>query len=161
MQGHIAKPVSAAELYSKLLELFRAKSIKIMRVDEDNIPEVNTQENEILDVVMGLDKCDNDVTIYQGMIKEFHEMYGDVIEKLYDLCEHDECKKARYLMMDIKDIAVNIGAYKLAEYCTTMENLLESDDIAGAESYKKHIEEFKTLLEKVFIAIDKYLESSH
>ena len=160
MQGHISKPVSAAELYSKIIELFSSKKVKIMNKEEDT--QVSKEnDNEDLDTEMGLERCDNDIKTYKRILEDFHSMYVNSGAALEDLCEHNECKKARYLLMDIKDAAMNIGAYNLSEYCNKMEHLFEKNDVITAENYKKYLQEYETLLVKVFQVIDKYLNEKH
>jgi len=145
MQGHVSKPIDVDEFYSKIIELFSLKNKKNL-LKEPN-------KNDVLVISKGLGRCHNDENLYKNILKDFQKMYVNSASKLYELCKKNEFKKARHLAMDIKDVALNIGAYKLAESTASMEYEFEKG-IKG--QWGKEIQKFHTLLKELFIKIERY-----
>ena len=60
--------------------------------------------------------------------------------------------------MDIKDVSLSIGAYKLCESAATMEYSLEK---GPRSNWVKLIEFYEVELRRLFKDIDKYLKKNH
>jgi hypothetical protein len=82
-------------------------------------------------------------------------MYKNSATTLEKLCIATNFKEARNISMDIKDVALNIGAYNLCESAAAMEYEFEK---GSRSSWLKLIKSYNANLESLFKDIDKYLE---
>jgi signal transduction histidine kinase/DNA-binding response OmpR family regulator len=154
MNDYISKPIIVDAFYKKIFDIL-SKSTK-RKVTLKN-KETQTDKNELkeLSASIGLDRCDNDFKFYTLILKDFKTMYKDSPKKLIYLCQHNKFKEARHMAMDIKDIALNIGAYNLCESAATMEYEFEKPN---CKHWKELINSYAKNLENLFKDIDKYLE---
>ncbi len=155
MQGHISKPINAEEFYSKILELFDNKSFSIATSSQEEISSFD--DNEDFSVTTGLMRCHNDASMYKTILKDFIKMYSHASFDIYKLCEGGNFKKARHFVMDLKDSALNIGAYKLAETVASMEYEFEK---GTRSNWREHIQEFDIVMKQLFKDIHKYLQKN-
>ena len=155
MQGHIAKPIIVDIFYKKILDVLSVKRTHI----EPNIQIVdigdNKEEYEELSVSIGLSRCNNDKDFYKSILKDFKVMYLNSAVALEELCREGHFKEARRKSMDIKDVALNIGAYKLCENAAAMEYEFEK---GSRSDWHELISFYAKSLEKLFSEIDHYLK---
>ena len=158
MQGHIAKPIVVDSFYKLILEHLQtsdnaAKDInkKIsaheQKIKDDRYPE--------LSIVDGIKRCENDIEFYKSILKDFIKMYKSSSKTMEDLCVKDEFKKARKLAMDVKDVALNIGAYNVYESAASMQYEFEK---GSRGNWWENISLYENALKKLFKDIDKYLK---
>jgi len=157
MQGHISKPISGDQFYNKVSEAFDAKYVQMKhKVSKEEFEkEDKSYKDEDLVVSVGLSHCHNDEAMYKELLEEFKVMYRDSASKLYELCQKGEFKKARHVAMDVKDIALNIGAYQVVECSAAMEYEFEK---GSRGNWKEHIQNYHTKLKELFVAVDNYLQ---
>lgn len=159
MQGHISKPIIIDIFYKKIYEALQvekkesAKEIKVP-IQLDTVG----SEYEELSVEVGLERYNNDREFYCSILEDFKKMYRNSPIDLEELCRVGNYKGARHKAMDIKDVALSIGAYKLCESAATMEYSLEK---GPRSNWVKLIAFYKLELEKLFKDIDAYLKKSH
>ena len=82
-------------------------------------------------------------------------MYYNSALNIRELCQNDNFKEARQIAMDIKDSALNIGAYNLCEHAATMEYEFEK---GSRSNWSMLIDLYAISLDKLLKAIDKYLD---
>jgi len=156
MQGHIAKPIIVDIFYKKILDVLSVKrsqvkpNIHILTATHDN-----KEEYEELSVSIGLSRCNDDIDFYKSILKDFKVMYLNSAVALEDLCREGHFKEARRKSMDIKDVALNIGAYKLCESAAAMEYEFEK---GSRSNWHELIFFYAKSLEKLFSEIDHYLK---
>ena len=157
MQGHIAKPIIVDIFYKKILDILSTSAIKI----QDNKQVINTstekEEYEELSVPIGLSRCNNDIEFYKSILKDFKVMYLNSAVSLEELCREGHFKEARRKSMDIKDVALNIGAYKLCESAAAMEYEFEK---GSRSNWHELVSFYAKSLEKLFTDIDHYLKEN-
>lgn len=157
MQGHIAKPIIVDIFYKKILDILSARGVKIQENKEliHNTPE--KEEYEELSVTIGLNRCNNDIDFYKSILKDFKVMYLNSAVALEELCRDGHFKEARRKSMDIKDVALNIGAYKLCESAAAMEYEFEK---GSRSNWHELVSFYAKSLEKLFTDIDHYLKEN-
>ena len=155
MQGYISKPIIVDIFYKKIYDILSNNdkylvdsSIKIEEVEE------NDGYNEF-SILVGLGRCHGDEEFYHSILEEFKGMYINSSVNLKELCNAGKFKEARRLAMDIKDVALNIGAYNLCESTATMEYEFEKGE---RSNWREFISFYEIQLTKLFKEIDKYLE---
>ena len=154
MQGHIAKPIIIDIFYKKILDTLEKKSFNLV----ENVVSINQSKNEDgfdeLSVSVGLSRCHDDVEFYKSILKDFKSMYTHSSITLEELCRDDKFREARRISMDIKDVALNIGAYNLCESAATMEYEFEK---GSRSNWREFVSFYDGVLKKLFKDIDKYL----
>ncbi|QSZ41042.1 response regulator [Sulfurimonas aquatica] len=158
MQGHIAKPIIVDIFYKKIIDTLSHPAVVRKEINQStNALKKELGELEELSVMIGLGRCNNDVDFYKSILNDFKSMYANSSDKLKSLCEDDNFKQARRMAMDIKDVALNIGAYNLCESAATMEYEFEK---GSRSNWKDFIEFYSGVLEKLLKDIDTYLTKS-
>jgi len=157
MQGHISKPIVIDLFYKKILDALSSSKIEINKTFD--MEEETEEEREFteLSVMIGLGRCNNDEEFYKTILKDFKIMYLNSPKSLEELCQDGYFKEARHKAMDIKDIALNIGAYNLCEHAATMEYEFEK---GSRSNWSKLINLYTLSLEKLLKDIDKYLQKN-
>jgi len=156
MQGHISKPIIIDIFYKKIFDVLSAKKIDLMQ--EKKIAEFKEHKDDgynELSTSIGLARCDGDKEFYKSILKDFKSMYINSPINLEELCQNSQFKEARQKSMDIKDIALNIGAYNLCESAAGMEYEFEKGE---RSNWKELISHYETVLKVLFQEIDKYLK---
>ena len=82
-------------------------------------------------------------------------MYFSSPDTLSKMCNDSNFKDARKMAMDIKDVALNIGAYNLCESAANMEYEFEK---GSRSDFVKLVEFYEIGLKNLFLDIDSYLE---
>ncbi|RKZ26721.1 hypothetical protein DRQ26_04000, partial [bacterium] len=157
MQGHISKPIVIDIFYKKILDVLSIDSLNLKSSDtKKSVIATQSIVYDELTVDIGLGRCNNDSDFYKLILEDFKIMYKKSPETLKRLCLDDNFQKARQVIMDIKDVSLNIGAYNLCESASTMEYELEKGSRSNWESL---IRFYAVSLDKLFIDIDKYLKT--
>jgi two-component system sensor histidine kinase/response regulator len=156
MQGHIAKPIIIDIFYQKVLDALRDKILKpSAKLKKSEGSSEEKAEFEELSVSIGLERCDNDTEFYKSILQDFKIMYLSSPLRLEKLSKEEKFKEARHLAMDIKDVALNIGAYNICESAAMMEYEFEK---ASKNSSLKLIKFYAASLDKLILDIDNYLK---
>lgn len=151
MQGYISKPIVVDVFYKKIYDAL-AHEIKLssnMKIQSSN------EESVELSVIMGLGRCNNDKILYKNILEDFKKIYISSSTILQDLCENNDFKQAKRIIMDIKDVALNIGAYHLLEKLDTLQHEIE---YGKKGNWEEGIVEYSEILNRLLEQIDAYLE---
>ena len=154
MQGHISKPIMVDTFYKKIFDTLK-RPLKHKENKAIDKKQRATSEFEELSISIGLDRCDNDEKFYKLILQDFKKMYANSAQELKKLCEEMRFKEARHMAMDIKDVALNIGAYNLCESAATMEYEFEK---ASRSNWQELIRLYHQNITKLFQDIDRYLD---
>lgn len=122
---------------------------------EDKTIQIELEEVDLI-IETGLNNCANDKNLYHSMLEEFVASYVESVEIIEELYKRQEFKKARLFAMEIKDTALHLGAFNLAESIASLEYELEKET---NEEIQKLLELFSQKLEKLLIEIEKELEN--
>ena len=159
MQGHISKPIIIDIFYKKIYDAFHLpKKEEQLNILKTLALESEEAEYSQISIEIGLERYNNDTEFYRSILKDFKKMYINSALELEDLCRIGNYKEARLKAMDIKDVSLSIGAYKLCENAATMEYSLEK---GPRSNWVKLIAFYEAELAKLFKDIDDYLKKSH
>jgi len=158
MQGHISKPIIIDIFYKKIFDALSAKTIDLVNHEKIELQKKHKDDgyNE-LSISVGLARCDGDKEFYKSILKDFKSMYINSAIELEELCSHNKFKEARRMSMDIKDVALNIGAYNLCESAAGMEYEFEKGE---RSNWRELISYYENILNILFKDIDKYLKEA-
>ncbi len=156
MQGYISKPIILDVFYHKIYQALSTKDeiINIMSISRPNEYNIKEEFKE-LSVVAGLRRCRDDVNIYKSVLEDFKAMYLNSSSVLEQLARDSYFKEARSLAMDVKDVALNVGAYNLCESAAAVEYEFEK---GSRSNWTELIGAYRLSLDKLFIDMDKYLK---
>ncbi|MBL1243645.1 MAG: response regulator [Sulfurimonas sp.] len=158
MQGHIAKPIIIDIFYKKIFDTLSHESKNIV---DKNLISINNSKKEDgfneLSISVGLGRCHGDVEFYKTILNDFTSMYKNSATRFEELCSNDNFREARHISMDIKDVALHIGAYNLCESAATMEYEFEK---GSRSNWREFVSFYDTSLSKLFKDIDKYLKQT-
>ena len=155
MQGYISKPIVVDKFYKTIFEFLSTEkeSIEKESIKEDNSVLKDEKITE-LSVSAGIKRCADDESFYNSMLEEFKNNFTDTAIKIEKLCEEDNFEKAKKVSEEVRDFAVNIGAYNLAEGLETLEYELEK---SSQGNWKKLVVFYANLLEKLLRDIEKQI----
>ena len=155
MQGHISKPIIVDIFYKKIYDMLN-DSMQNMSNSSVDFEEIKEEDGLTeISISVGLGRCHGDDEFYHSILDEFKNLYGNSNGDLETLCKVGKFKEARRLAMDIKDVALNIGAYNLCESAATMEYEFEKGE---RSNWKEFISFYEIQLVKLFKEIDFYLQ---
>ena len=157
MQGYISKPIEYEKFYKTLLKYLQ-KDAKPLVTEKTfkKVEEEVTEGDTVLSVTAGLQQSNNDEKFYKHILNDFMQMYANSAQRLDKLCQDGAFKEARHLAMDIKDVALNIGAYALVEATAAMEYEFEK---GSRSNYKEYIQAYQEQIEELFKEIRDYINS--
>jgi len=155
MQGHIAKPIIVDIFYKKIFDTLSSHEVNFSKVMLE-IPKKLESEDGFseLSIAVGLGRCHGDKEFYKSLLTDFKNMYMNSSKRFMELCENNKFKEARRISMDIKDVALNIGAYNLCESAATMEYEFEK---GSRSNWREFVKFYDATLEKLFNEINRYL----
>ena len=156
MQGHIGKPIILDIFYKKILDTLQTSSFHIKNDSTKSLGVLKSDDgyNE-LSLSVGLARCNGDSEFYRSILMDFKTMYSHSSTRLKSLCLDGKFREARRLAMDIKDVALNIGAYNVCESAATMEYEFEK---GSRSNYIEFISSYESVLVKLFKEVDHYLK---
>ena len=158
MQGHISKPIVIDIFYKKIYDMLSSKRVDLINqklMNKDQSERGNEDGFSELSISVGLTRCNGDKEFYKSILKDFKSMYINSAITLEELCDQGAFKDARRMAMDIKDVALNIGAYNLCESAASMEYEFEK----GSRSNWRELIAYYDSVFKVLISdIDTYLK---
>ena len=150
MQGYLTKPISLDAFYKIVYDAL-SHSTKIHR-DEN----IQTQESENeLTALKELGKFEGEDTFYKSLLRDFQKMYANATDSFNTLIKNKQYKDAIVLVRDIKDVSLNIGAYKLCESAAGLEYDLEREEYS---KILKSFQNFEAHMLRLLSEIDIYLE---
>jgi len=152
MQGHIAKPIIVNSFYEKLYKVLA----------EDETIYLSSQENNINGTVYkefspskALVHLHGDEELYHTLLKDFKDLYSNSANELEELLREAKFEDARAKAVDIKDVAFNVGAYKLYEDAADMQYTFEK---GSRGNYLEILGHYKDALYSLIKEIDRYLQ---
>jgi CheY-like chemotaxis protein len=129
MNEHITKPIDPDELYSTLkcwLQPSDSDAIiaPVHTLLEDMTPLPDYSDN--LDVDWGLKRVGGNRALFSKLLREFHQDHHNDIKLLHDAFDNSQADIAPRIIHTIKGVASNIGAHKLQQQCSVLEQRIHS-----------------------------------
>ena len=143
MEEQLAKPLRIDALYDVMYCYFDIDA----KVDESD---GETGDTDSLQASKGLDISGGDKELYNEILTEFVETYGESDHVLDGYFVHDDAESAKALLLDIRGIAANIGAEQLSETAEELrEALLDHTEIKYNALFEKYREQLYFLLSDI------------
>jgi signal transduction histidine kinase/DNA-binding response OmpR family regulator len=127
MNEHITKPIDPDELYSTLARWLRpaianviANQPKQDRVDQVVLPDYSDN----LDVDWGLRRIGGNRQLFSKLLHEFYQDHQADLQLIEEALAAQRTQKVQHIVHTIKGVAGNIGAKKLQQSCTKLEQAL-------------------------------------
>ncbi len=154
MDGYLAKPISADQLFSAL-ERF-AKLMDQSTQEAAAKPSGTRQGGKLatlpgIDLKSALDRVCGDEDLFESLLLSFSKRFRNIPSEI--LAARDGCDFAtvRYLVHTIKGVAGNLSAIDLHHVAEDLEQALESDD---KENFQRLFDYFERTLHAMVQGID-------
>ena len=156
MQGNISKPIVVDTFCDEVLQALNSEKEVLNATPLSQSEEDSTgEEFDELATSIGLKKFRKNRAKYKSALMDFKAMHVNSSSVVEQLCKDEYFKEAISLIVEVKGIALSIGAYNLFESATVMEYELSK----GVNSdWKKFINYYNRSISKVFKNIDDYLK---
>jgi signal transduction histidine kinase/CheY-like chemotaxis protein len=157
MQGYISKPIVVDKFYKTIFDFLDVEKENLATPVEKEEEPVEKESDKIteLSVSAGIKRCADDESFYNSMLEEFKNDFASSAQKIEKLCEEGDFAQAKKVSEEVRDFAVNIGAYNLVEGLETLEYELEK---AEKGNWKKLVVFYSNLLEKLLKDIEKQVK---
>ena len=152
LKEQLVKPIEQEVVEILEPKIENSQTIEIVKEEQPISIQIEEVSEELTSSI-GLGNCDGDEQFYNTILTEFKTNYKESPLTFEKLCNENNFEDARHLAGDIKDLAVNIGAYNLCESVASMEYDFEK---GSTTNWKKLVENYKEKLEKLIIEIDDY-----
>lgn len=130
MQEHITKPIDPERLFQALAHWARpGASVAVLPASVPDsaaqaIP-ADLQCLQHLDVAAGLQRIGYNAAAYRRQLQRFREHYADAIEQLIQRLDHQGVAEAEALCHALKGVAGNLGAQRLWQQLTLIDQQLK------------------------------------
>ncbi len=185
MQGYIGKPLSVDTFYAKLQELLGNNKNNLGFLMHDPLQDAPTDGSGVLskrpvakpkvepsvqqgnalpsienfgdDLIVedGIDRCGGDKELYYALVADFKEMYVDAGAVFQTISDDKRYEDGKQFAHDIKGVSSNIGAYRLAESASVLEEAFKH---AAQSNYELLIKNFQEHLKRVLKRIESLQE---
>ncbi len=148
MNEHITKPIDPDVLQQTLRDWLNKDMIKKTTINHDRVD--FPDHPDILDITLGLKHVIGNQKLLKKLLVEFHLDHRNDVVKLGELVDSEEIEKAELLLHSLKGISANIGAHKLFNAVSK----LEDDLTKGVSSSSKEFFAFKEAFNEVMSILE-------
>ena len=150
MQEYIQKPIVLDDFYKKIYDALSHK----IKANVDKIFDNQELETE-LTIMKGLDKSTTKNNSYKSLLVDFKKKYLNSTQSFNLLIKDAKFKEAIMLAREIRDIALNIGAYGICESAASLEYEFGRKDSMGISKSLVH---YEIHLLRLLNEIDSYIK---
>jgi len=149
MQGYLLKPIEVDIFYKNIFDI-------LSKTEDNSSIAVENKNDDFkeLSISLCLKKCNDDESFYKLILEDFKKMYKDSEQRFEKLCMESKFKEAKQMAMDVRDVALNIGAYHLYKSAANMEQVFAR---GFADNWQELLDDYSLNLTNLFKEIDKYL----
>lgn len=138
MNEHITKPIDPDELYKTLkrwLQPSNSHTSNTVILTHQNDMTLLPDYSDSLHVQWGLKRIGGNRSLFYKLLKEFHQDHHNDIQLLQHAIDTNQIETAKRIIHTIKGVTGNIGAHKLQQLASELEQGINSlDDYATALS---------------------------
>ncbi|BCG65139.1 MAG: two-component system, sensor histidine kinase and response regulator [Methyloprofundus sp.] len=127
MNEHITKPIDPSELHNTLARWLRPALANVTESSsqQDNIDLVVLPDySENLDVDWGLQRIGGNRKLFSKLLHEFYQDHQEDMQLIESAMAEQRTQEVQHIVHTIKGVAGNIGARKLQQSCTKLEQAL-------------------------------------
>ncbi|MDH5423962.1 MAG: response regulator [Gammaproteobacteria bacterium] len=155
MNDHVTKPVEPEQLMATLAKWVKHKEQK-RSISQTFEPPEDMKALINLDVKGGIHRIGGNANAYRKQLKRFSKNYADCTTELQRFIDKEGTQQAEGYCHALKGVTGNIGAKKLHEKVTELDDLLKQNQIPE----KTALNEMEVLLQAVLSDIESLLETS-
>jgi signal transduction histidine kinase/ligand-binding sensor domain-containing protein/DNA-binding response OmpR family regulator/HPt (histidine-containing phosphotransfer) domain-containing protein len=130
----ITKPINPGLLYKKLVQWIAPHvvldNVKGKRKSELEFPDLARFE---LDTITGVNRFGNDKNLYVKMLKKFISSNETTCEEIKIMIKNNETNQAHIKVHSLKGESANIGADKVSELASEIEQQILKNELSGFE----------------------------
>jgi signal transduction histidine kinase/DNA-binding response OmpR family regulator/purine-cytosine permease-like protein/HPt (histidine-containing phosphotransfer) domain-containing protein len=157
MNDHISKPINPDELFSALIKWIPAK--ERMEGEIDPLPEKDTSSSKGdelpelpgIDTASGLTRVSGNEKLYRGLLVKFYDSNKNIVRTIKEALSEGDIERARREAHSVKGVSGLIGAQKLFEVASVLEQEIHERNGEGVESY---LQDFSEALELILISLE-------
>ncbi len=128
MEQHLEKPLKMDHLF-EILSMYLPDEEEEIEQEEDVVEApVVASSGSVLNRVAGLDVCGGDEGLYQELINDFIEAYGESDVEIQGHIAKDDFDSVARMLLDIKGISAQIGSNELALCADELRNAVIAKD---------------------------------
>ncbi len=157
MNDHISKPINPEEMFCTLLKWIPAKGglerklAPFPQKDVSSLKNKNLPELPGIDVEEALKKFSGNEKLYRGVLVKFYDSNQNIVQSIQDALSLGDIDKARREAHTVKGVSGLIGAQKLFEVASILEQEILERDGKGVESY---LQDFSEELEFILTSLE-------
>ena len=126
MEQHLEKPLKMDHLY-EILSMYHGEDEEEVLDEVEEIASVESSST-ILDRTLGLEVCGGDKSLYEELIGDFVDAYGESDVQIQGFIAKDDFDSVARLLLDIKGIAAQIGSNELSLCADELRNAVIAKD---------------------------------
>ncbi len=158
MNEHITKPIDPDELYKTLKRwlqpsISQASNAVILSHQNDLTPLPDYSDS--LNVQWGLKRIGGNRSLFYKLLKEFHQDHHNDIQLLQHAIDSNQIETAKRIIHTIKGITGNIGAHKLQQLASELEQ-----DINSLDNYATALSLFTQEFILLMTEFEKFLKQT-
>jgi PAS domain S-box-containing protein len=156
MDGHITKPVDPYILY-ETMQHWLNNAVTTSHNLISSLPLLPNKEVELpgIDINCGLKYVGNNEILYQKLLRDFLNSYGNVVHSLQQHLADNKPENARRQIHSLLGVAATLGATNLATTAASIDDTLNNRASVTAEQ----IDAFSSACEEVFTSLSQWLHS--
>ena len=162
MNDHVSKPVKPLNLFITLIRWLRP-DIDINQVHDSLSVSLDTKQeksktpfdaSQAIDMKTGLAYMNHDMGLYVKTLKNFHQRFHDIHQKIQSDLANENYHEAERLAHTFKSLAGSIGAKSLGIISADLETAIHDND---ENKISRQIEKLHKEQKKVIISVEKIL----
>ena len=165
MNDHVAKPIKVAELFRVLGQWVHAArsapapGVPAPPVPPQVAPGAKDSETDLavidgLNSAAGLRLLGGNRSLYLSLLRQFAANYADLPQQLRTALASGNCRQARHLVHTIRGVSGNIGADRLCQAASLLEESLRGEELEQIRSLEPifvlELQQLVTALERQY-----------
>jgi two-component system sensor histidine kinase/response regulator len=150
MNDFVGKPIDVNELFSTLVRWLKRSTGEAVASAAEVSKEVAPIRIPGVDVEKALKRVGGSIKLYKTLLSRFRETQTDAVHRIKEAIGSAETETAKREAHTLKGLAGSVGATRLAECASTVENLLKTKETAGLDqalaSLEKSLSDFMASL---------------
>ncbi|GIX47037.1 MAG: hypothetical protein KatS3mg131_1248 [Candidatus Tectimicrobiota bacterium] len=148
MDGYVAKPLRAEELFAVLEQLVRPLPAELAsEATETAVPEVPAAAPPVLDPQQVLAQIEGDLTLYRELLALFAAEVPRQLHALETALQAGDLLAATRHAHTLKGMAANVGAAALSQACRDLETALRRQEAAAVQPLYAAVQQHYRLLQ--------------
>jgi HPt (histidine-containing phosphotransfer) domain-containing protein len=164
MNDHIGKPINLSEMFATMAKWFKPKAPDTqpdqneLQQNKQAAGKFNYQDLVNINVEDGLNRTENNHSLYQKLLSKFSQSYRDFEQKINEALNSEDPQAAEREAHSLKGIAANLGAEQLAQQALQLEQRCKEQQLSSTKD--DICQQTLTALKQVIDSIEKAASSN-